>query len=313
MDQNIESEILEKHKLCKVLKVFKIVSFIGIFAPFVAFMVVSRNGYELDSAWLLIPALFVGGFFLFSYMETNKLKDLKELMGQYVVRSVLGERFHVIEYMPNGYTNEAFLHNCPILPSFNNMDGSDFIHGIYRGVEFTFSDLTLRTETKGSPDGEFPGDNVVNFKGQLITATSHKNVNGFVHIQERISRRMKNEKKSGILSSVLSSGDSCNSFMTGNASFDNRFDIYASDSQLALRVLTPQLMQGFMGLEGFMEIQIAGNMVAVAIKNDRDLFELSNNGRDNGDMEEYRQKFRDELSDILKVIDVFGMNTDLFQ
>ena len=165
MDQNIESEILEKRKLCKVLKVFKIVSFIGIFAPFVAFMVVSRNGYELDSAWLLIPALFVGGFFLFSYMETNKLKDLKELMGQYVVRSVLGERLHVIEYMPNGYTNEAFLHNCPILPSFNNMDGSDFIHGIYRGVEFTFSDLTLRTETKGSPDGEFPGDNVVNFKG----------------------------------------------------------------------------------------------------------------------------------------------------
>ena len=81
----------------------------------------------------------------------------------------------------------------------------------------------------------------------------------------------------------------------------------------ALRVLTPQLMQGLMGLEGFMEIQIAGNMVAVAIKNDRDLFELSNNGRDNGDMEEYRQKFRDELSDILKVIDVFGMNTDLFQ
>lgn len=246
-------------------------------------------------------------------MATNKLKDLKELMGQYVVRSVLGERLQVIEYMPNGYTNEAFLHNCPILPSFNNMDGSDFIHGIYRGVEFTFSDLTLRTETKGSPDGEFPGDNVVNFKGQLITATSHKNVNGFVHIQERISPRMKNEKKSGILSRVLDSENSRNSFMTGNALFDNRFDIFASDSQLALRVLTPQLMQELMGLEGLMEIQIAGNMVAVAIKNDRDLFELSNNGRDNGDMEEYRQKFRDELSDILKVIDVFGMNTDLFQ
>ena len=46
MDQNIESEILEKRKLCKVIKVFKIVSFIGIFASFVAFMVVSRNGYE---------------------------------------------------------------------------------------------------------------------------------------------------------------------------------------------------------------------------------------------------------------------------
>ena len=92
MDQNIESEISEKRKICKVLKVLKIVSFIGIFASFVAFMVASRNGCELDSAWLLIPALFVGGFFLFSYMETNKLKDLKELMGQYVVRSVLGER-----------------------------------------------------------------------------------------------------------------------------------------------------------------------------------------------------------------------------
>ena len=61
MDQNIESEILEKHKLCKVLKVFKIVSFIGIFAPFVAFMVVSRNGYELDSVCRRIfPVLIYG-------------------------------------------------------------------------------------------------------------------------------------------------------------------------------------------------------------------------------------------------------------
>lgn len=67
-----------------------------------------------------------------------------------------------------------------------------------------------------------------------------------------------------------------------------------------------------MGLEGLMEIQIAGNMVVVAIKNDRDLFELSNKSRDNGDMEKYRQKFRRELSGILNVIDVFGMNTDLF-
>ena len=80
-------------------------------------------------------------------------------------------------------------------------------------------------------------------------ATSHKNVNGFVQIQERISPRMKNEKKSGILSRVLGSENSRNSFMTGNASFDNRFDIYASDSQLALRVLTPQLMQDLWDLK----------------------------------------------------------------
>ncbi len=313
MDQNIESVISEKRKICKVLKVLKIVSFIGIFASFATFMVASGNGYELGSVWLLIPALFVGGFFLFNYMETNKRKDLKELMGQYVVRSVLGELVQVLEYMPNGYTNEAFLHNCQILPSFNNMDGSDFIHGIYKGVEFTFSDLTLRTEKKGSPDGEFSGDNVVNFKGQFITITSRKNINGFVQIQERISQRRERGKKSGILSKVFSSGNSQNSIMTGNVSFDNRFDIYASDSQLAFGVLTPQLMQGLMGLEGLLEIQIAGNMVVVAIRNDRDLFELSDKVRDNGDMEEYRRKFRDELSGILRVIDIFGTNTNLFQ
>lgn len=59
MDQNIESKILEKRKLCKVLKVFKIVSFIGIFAPFVAFMVVSRNGYELIRLCLAADSGFV--------------------------------------------------------------------------------------------------------------------------------------------------------------------------------------------------------------------------------------------------------------
>ena len=77
-------------------------------------------------------------------------------------------------------------------------------------------------------------------------------------------------------------------------------------------ILTPPLMQGLMGLKGRMEIQITGNMVVVAIENDRDLFELSNKIGDNGDVEVYIQKFRDEFSGILKVIDVFGMNTDLF-
>jgi len=62
-------------------------------------------------------------------------------------------------------------------------------------------------------------------------------------------------------------------------------------------------------IENYFKEMIKG---VVAIKNDRDLFELGNKGRDNGDMEEYRQKFRRELSGILNVIDVLGMNTDLF-
>ena len=58
------------------------------------------------------------------------------------------------------------------------MDGSDFYTWNIQGVEFTFSD-SLRTEQRVHWTASPFGDNVANFKGQLIMATSHKNVNGF--------------------------------------------------------------------------------------------------------------------------------------
>lgn len=315
----IENEIASKRKLLKLHNVIMTICIICIFMPFIDAIVESLadSWHRFFNLSLVIFAVALILGFAVAQATIRIQKSLKELVGQSVVRGVLEERIQVLEYVPNGHTNDAFLKSCSILPSFNNMRGSDYIHGIYNGVEFTYSDITLRTETKSTPDpNSAAGDNIVNFSGSIMTIALRKNINGFVQLMGRMSPRKKPGEKKGILSGIFGSGESQNSLRTGYETFDDSFDIYVSDDQLAFSILTPRLMEAIMSIKGKgrekMEILFAGSMIVVAQDNDKDIFELEKKIDSDDGMEKYRQKFRREFSGILNVIDVFGMNTDLF-
>lgn len=63
------------------------------------------------------------------------------------------------------------------------MAGSDYIHGIYRNVEFTYSDLELKLESQDyTANDNNMKTTITEFSGQFITVSLSKIVNGSVQI-----------------------------------------------------------------------------------------------------------------------------------
>lgn len=101
----------------------------------------------------------------------------------------------------------------------------------------------------------------------------------------------------------LSRNDSKNTLRTGNEIFDNRFDVVASDDKLAFVILTPAVISAIMKMEREVSIQFSSNMIVIALNNGKNFFELGDINKDENKIENYRQKFRDDLSYILRILD----------
>lgn len=232
----------------------------------------------------------------------NKNKELKELIGCDIVKEILTERVQIIDYIPNGHINETFVKDCSILPNFNVISGSDYINGIYRNLNFTFCDLELLSEYRDiNPDSNYSLDTVTEFKGTLITMNIRQNIQGFVVLKEKMRSNWGENK--GYFNKSLSRNDSKNTLRTGNEIFDSRFDVVASDDKLAFAILTPAVINAIMKMEGEVNIQFSNNMIVIALNNGKNFFELGDINKDENKIENHRQKFRDDLSYILRILD----------
>lgn len=107
----------------------------------------------------------------------------------------------------------------------------------------------------------------------------------------------------GRFNKSLSRNDSKNTLRTGNEIFDNRFDVVASDDKLAFVILTPAVISAIMKMEREVSIQFSSNMIVIALNNGKNFFELGDINKDENKIENYRQKFRDDLSYILRILD----------
>ncbi len=164
------------------------------------------------------------------------------------------------------------------------MSGSDYIHGIYRNTEFTYSNLVLKTEDQDYTAGENNmRTTITEFSGQFITVSLNKTVNGIVQIAEKSSSRKEDRNKKALLI--------------------DGFDVNASDEAIAYSILTPQFISGLKKMGRNTSIQISGNMAVIA-RNNKNSFELKRQVKDINDVESFRQEFRKELSGILTVIDI---------
>ena len=59
-----------------------------------------------------------------------------------------------------------------------------------------------------------------------------------------------------------------------------------------------------MSLESHINIEFAGNLIVISQDNDKDLFELGDMVKNQNDIGQCWQKFRNDLSEILRIIDI---------
>ena len=301
-DEEMQNIIKEKQRNINIIKVPMYLSLVGLLLPFVS-VIFDIYGPTINIVFRTVPVVCIVIGFLLSILCNKKMNDLREFIGQNIVLGILEERIQVIDYMPSGYVNESFLKECTILPNYNSVAGSDYIHGIYRNVEFTYSDLELKLESQDyTANDNNMKTTITEFSGQFITVSLSKIVNGSVLIMGKNGSRKSHREKKSL--SRYENNNELTCLETGNHVFDDRFDVIATDNDLVYSILTPQFISGLKKMGKRTSIQISGNMAVIACNNEKNSFELKRQIKDNSDIELCRQEFRKELSDILAILDI---------
>lgn len=312
-DHEIVSAISSRQRLAALMNFLVVMAYLGIpLCPICGFMMWERN----PVVGMVFVALTIACVLLSVFLgkSTGRLEaKIKELEGQYIVRGVLAEKIDIAEYSPSRYINEKFVKNCPILPDYNMIHGSDYVSGSYRGRKFTYCDLLLEWKTRERDrDGHRRTRTTTLFQGQVMKLELGKDIGGYVQLRERKNPR----KRIGFLADILGTCNPQNSIETENAAFNNLFEIKTSDDQLAFYILTPQFMERVMKLdemaEGYTNIDFRGTSVVVTLNNGKDLFEIPKRLRSQKRLEAYRQRFRDERELLLGVFDEVLTKENLF-
>ena len=281
----LEALLKSKQRMYKILTKLCWVFLPMLAAPFIpAFCGAEDSTWTYRLTGIAVVSIMIG--FAIALIAANIEKQMKELIGQCAVRGVLEEQMQVLEYMPTGHTNEDSLKNCKLLPEYNEVTGSDYIHAIYRGAEITYCDLCLRWRSDNmDPDRPGSSSAVTRFQGPFVTIVLPHNIDGVVHVIER-----KGGKKPA------------EAIRLGNTDFDRRFTTLATDEQLAGSILPPDAILRILQLPKDTYLEFAGNQLVAAIYNDADLFEMKDINVNDG-LDEYREKCRKELAELLQILD----------
>lgn len=280
---------------------------ITVAAGFLIFMI-SVIGFSSPSL-LIFPMFFIGVIIVI--IGTQKKKQLKEYVGEHVVRQVLSEYIELQSFDPNSYISKDIIRDMDILPSHNQRSGSDLIQGYYHGNPISLCDLLLQQVTSTGKTTTV----VTVFRGQFLSYGLRKRLDGYVELQKRsagkpggILKRLKN------FGSSVSHGRNFESVETENEAFNQTFDVRAENPLTAFLVLTPQFMERLMQVNEQVTTSFcfAEDTLYMAIRSNEDRFEVKGHFDTEEDIERFRSKIRYELEATLSLLDVLLANDNLF-
>lgn len=234
--------------------------------------------------------------------------EKKDFIGENIVKPVLSEKIEVKEYLPNSFVSRDIIKNSSIMPGYDEITGSDYVKGTYRGVEIVFSDITLTyVDRYRDDDGRRRTRRTVVFKGHFFRMTLGKKLDGYVRIMER-----KNPRKTGFLADLFNStaelvGMKSNTIEVESETFNNQFEIKTNDDELAFYILTPQFMENIVRADelanGYTNILFKNNHVDLSMNNYVDSFEVTRNISGKKALDECRMAMRKDLNIILAIAD----------
>jgi hypothetical protein len=265
--------------------------------------------FGIQEAWgalFAVVAIALITIIAYAFIGPKQIKKLKEIMGQSITEPVLKEVFEVIEYNPSSRIPTKLVHSAQLIDDWTEISGSDYFKGKYKGMNILFSDLHLqRKEIETDSDGKKTTNYITVFKGQWLVCDFNKPLAASLRILERKGR-------SGGTYRVDSSKSSIE---TENIEFNKKFRILTSDGHTAFYILTPHFMERLVAVDNRADAQsffcFQDGHVHIALNTGHDSFELKGVKADN--VENVRQKFRNDMKDITDIIDLLLLNDRLFQ
>ncbi len=252
-------------------------------------------------SWVL-GIVFAIVFGILMIARENKESDLKSYVADNIARQALEDVFEVTEYKPFGHIDRHYVKGAYFgISSFDDMGGSDYVKGFYKGLPIEMCDLTLTSrETRLDEDGNEEEYDLEVFRGLWLICDFQKELSASLRLWER-----------GKLGKLVGG----KGIKTENEAFNKYFHIESDIEQEAFYILTPHMMEYILEMDrkanGETHMRFdRGGKVQIAIKTDRDAFEV---GRGRKDAAKLRQKFVQEIRYITDLIDELRLVDTLYK
>ncbi len=284
-DTELETLIKNKRYIFVFANVYVVLAVV-LLIPVVFFI---NIGTAIFGACTILPVIYLG----------NKAKrDMKTLLADYIINSVLGEVFSEFVYKPfERISNSCIRQNDMYFPfSFNEIDGGDYIRGVYKGLNIEMSDLRLirviRHKKRTTRETVF--------RGTWLTCDFEKELSADLCVSERTA-----------FGKMMTMGG----VKTESVEFNKKFYIRTENEHEAFYILTPHMMEYILAMDTkanadtYIRFAREGKL-HLAINSDRDSFEL---GFSNINLKELREKFLLEIKGTLDLIDELRMVDTLYK
>ena len=142
----------------------------------------------------LFPLLGILCLFVFVYPSMKKITDsgkrTKQEVGQEIIRDIMDQLFDQAEYLPDHRLPDALIHSVSIpgLDRFDRIYGNDYISGVFHGLNFEMSDITLtQIHEVTDSDGRERTEEKEKFNGLWFVCDFAKQIDSSISISPRPS------------------------------------------------------------------------------------------------------------------------------
>lgn len=231
----------------------RILAVIAVSLPMIAYFGFTLLGIYFDkfdnfgNYSVFIFILGLSAFLFGSYFWFKKFNDeAKKLDKQTFVHKY--KDFYLKKYINSlgfnyskyGVVNFTDIIMSDLFPTFQMHEGNDLITGKVDNVEFKFCDLILKRKI-GESEQEKPLFDVVAFQGLVFTANFNKKTKGRILV----------------MSKNITSKSGYKKIKMDNSEFNDTFNVFTTDLQNAMYVLTPALMDRILELKKIMKCPIS--------------------------------------------------------
>lgn len=224
-------------------------------------------------------------------------KKLKRDFAAPMMRQVLPEVFTRVEYAPLHYLPREFLEISSMEFPFDidRVEGSDYIHAEYRGLDLMLSDIRLVDRRNSGKNRR----SVTVFEGLWLICDFRKEINCDLLLQEKSAFSIRFVDKLRLDHDLIE---------TENAAFNEKFLVSASAEHDAFYLLTPQMMERILEMDGkaggvsYLRFTREGK-VHIAINSGKNFFELTNSW----DPDCIMANFQNEIRYVTDLIDTLRL------
>jgi hypothetical protein len=165
-------------------------------------------------------------------------------------------------YNPDGSFSLAEIQSTELLPKPDRYYGEDLLEGVIDDVRFRLADARLEEEREVEVDGKKTTEFVTFFSGQIYQFTFQKPFVGYLQVREWGAPVVNRNFRKVKLESV---------------DFNKKFATFATEELSAFYILTPDFMERILEFErlhqGSISMSFTANLLAIAIQNNKSLFE----------------------------------------